>query len=91
MKIDAPPECVFGALVTDISSWWGPAHTFSDSARDVVLLEGQGEATVVRLSHRVAGEITEETRRSYSGGWQTLLGRGLKPFVERGERTGVKR
>jgi uncharacterized protein YndB with AHSA1/START domain len=142
VQIDAPPERVFEGLVTDISAWWGPAHTFSDTARDVVLeprlggrfyedwgegegvlyatvtrirrptelgltgpfgmrgavmgrvmivLERQDTATIVRLSHRVVGEVTDETRQSYSGGWRTLLGQGLKPYVERGERTGLKR
>ncbi|HET6781859.1 MAG TPA: SRPBCC domain-containing protein [bacterium] len=142
VKIEAAPERVFDALVTDISSWWGPAHTFSQEARDVVLeprlggrfyedwgegegvlyatvtrikrpvelgftgplgmrgavvgrvmitLERQGTTTVVRLSHRVVGDVTEENRQSYSGGWQKLLGQGLKPYVERGERTGVTR
>ena len=56
-----------------------------------IMLEPKGQATVVRLSHRVVGEVTGETEASYDRGWKSLLGEGLKPFVERGERTGLKR
>lgn len=59
--------------------------------RVMITLERQGTTTVVRLSHRVVGEVTEKTRQAYDSGWQTLLGQGLKPYVERGERTGLKR
>jgi len=56
-----------------------------------IMLEPKGQATVVRLSHRVVGEVTGETEASYDREWKSLLGERLKPFVERGERTGLKR
>lgn len=55
------------------------------------MLSPKGQETIVRLSHRVVGEVTEETETSYNRGWKALLGERLKPFVERGERTGLKR
>jgi len=56
-----------------------------------IMLEPKGQETVVRLSHWVVGEVTNETEASYDRGWKALLGERLKPFVERGERTGLKR
>jgi hypothetical protein len=44
------------------------------------------DSTALRLSHQVAGVVDEETRLSYTAGWQDLLGTRLKAFVERGER-----
>lgn len=56
-----------------------------------IKLSPRGQETVVRLSHRVVGEVTEETESSYDQGWKSLLRERLKPYVERGERTGLKR
>lgn len=52
-------------------------------------LDAQGEETVVRLSHEAVGKIDDETQRSYSKGWDDLLGVRLKAFVEDGTRYGV--
>lgn len=56
-----------------------------------ITLEAKGPETIVRLSHRAVGEVTEETEANYNAGWRSLLGERLKPFVERGERTGLRR
>jgi uncharacterized protein YndB with AHSA1/START domain len=53
-------------------------------------LEARGDGTVLRLSHRAVGEITEQQQANYGMGWQDLLGRRLKSFVESGERLGVR-
>jgi DNA-binding transcriptional ArsR family regulator len=49
-------------------------------------LEPQAAGTLVRLSHRVIGEIDAETEAAYSGGWRELLEERLKPYVETGAR-----
>jgi uncharacterized protein YndB with AHSA1/START domain len=53
-------------------------------------LEPHGEATVLRLSHRAVGELTEQQQGNYGRGWHDLLGRRLKAFVEHGERLGIR-
>ena len=50
---------------------------------------GVGKATTLRLSHRVVGQVTEETKAAYSGGWKDLLGVRLKAYVESGKRYGL--
>jgi uncharacterized protein YndB with AHSA1/START domain/DNA-binding transcriptional ArsR family regulator len=52
-------------------------------------LEEDGGATVVRFTHKVMGEVDDEMRTAYSGGWEDLLGRRLKTFVETGEKMGI--
>jgi DNA-binding transcriptional ArsR family regulator/uncharacterized protein YndB with AHSA1/START domain len=55
------------------------------------MLEPAGKnATTLKLSHRVIGEVTEETRQNYSFGWTDLLATRLKQFVESGKRAGLK-
>jgi DNA-binding transcriptional ArsR family regulator/uncharacterized protein YndB with AHSA1/START domain len=54
-------------------------------------LETRGRATVLKLTHRAIGQVTDETRRSYSAGWSDLLATRLKAFVEQGTRTGIDR
>jgi uncharacterized protein YndB with AHSA1/START domain len=54
-------------------------------------LEARGQGTVLRLSHRAAGEIRPDTEGNYTEGWHDLLDRRLRAFVERGERLGVRR
>jgi DNA-binding transcriptional ArsR family regulator/uncharacterized protein YndB with AHSA1/START domain len=49
-------------------------------------LEPQGSGTLLKLQHQAIGPIGEEIRASYTGGWKTLLGDGLKAYVERGVR-----
>jgi DNA-binding transcriptional ArsR family regulator/uncharacterized protein YndB with AHSA1/START domain len=52
-------------------------------------LEAKGNATVVKLSHRAIGEVTEQSQAGYASGWQDLIGTRLKAFVERGVRYGL--
>jgi hypothetical protein len=56
-----------------------------------IRLTPQGRGTVVRLTHRAVGEVTDETRSGYSRGWGVLLQERLKSYVERGLRSGLKR
>jgi uncharacterized protein YndB with AHSA1/START domain len=53
-------------------------------------LEPKGNATLLKLSHRAAGEVTSQTQAGYGDGWQDLLGGRLKVFVEKGTRRGVR-
>lgn len=54
-------------------------------------LEPAGKsATTLKLTHSVIGEVSEETRKNYGGGWTDLLGTRLKQFVETGKRAGLK-
>ena len=52
-------------------------------------LKEPGGSTLVRLSHRAIGEVSEELQAGYGQGWQDLLGRRLKTFVETGRRMGI--
>lgn len=54
-----------------------------------ITLDPQGEDTVVRLSHEAVGKVDDETQRSYSLGWEDLLGVRLKALVEDGTHYGV--
>ena len=56
-----------------------------------IRLTPRGNSTILHLSHRAVGEVTEQTRASYHNGWKVLLSERLKAFVERGERTGLRR
>lgn len=47
-------------------------------------LEEADGGTNLHLSHHVAGDVNEDTRLSYSGGWEMLLGQRLKSLVETG-------
>ncbi len=47
-------------------------------------LEEQSDATLLRLSHRAFGDVTDDHKASYSKGWQDLLGKRLKNLTERG-------
>lgn len=49
-------------------------------------LEPQDATTVLKLTHRVVGEVTEKDAEGYTQGWQELLGTHLKGFVEDGTR-----
>lgn len=56
-----------------------------------IALEAKGKATLVKLSHRAVGEVNEQKQKGYSAGWQDLLGKRLKEFVEKGIRSGIAR
>ena len=48
-------------------------------------LEPRGEnATELRLSHRMIGEVDDESAAMYRGGWKALLDEHLKQYVENG-------
>jgi uncharacterized protein YndB with AHSA1/START domain len=49
-------------------------------------LEPQGGATLLKLSHRIIGHVSEEQRQRYTDGWRELLDTRLKVFVEQGVR-----
>jgi uncharacterized protein YndB with AHSA1/START domain len=89
-----------GALVATVTSIRKPDHIewtgrigMGGAVIGVVAftLEPKGTATLLKLSHRAAGEVTKETERNYGGGWQDLLGTRLRAFVERGERQGLRK
>jgi uncharacterized protein YndB with AHSA1/START domain len=48
-------------------------------------LEDLGEATMLKLSHRVVGLLDEEYAQNHEQGWRVLW-EGLKALAERGER-----
>jgi hypothetical protein len=50
----------------------------------------EGEVTTLKLSHQAIGQLSEDTQANYKAGWQDLLGKRLKSFVEKGERHGLK-
>ncbi len=52
-------------------------------------LEACPEGTLVKLSHKAFGEITEERRSQYTAGWDDLLQQRLRALAERGERMGL--
>ncbi len=52
-------------------------------------LEQKGRATLLKLTHRAMGQISDETRRGFDAGWKDLLGTRLKSFVELGKRMGL--
>lgn len=45
-------------------------------------LEAKDQGTLLKLSHRAFGEVSEEARQAYSKGWEELLGTRLRNFVE---------
>ena len=47
------------------------------------------KATLVRLSQRVVGEVSESLQQGYTQGWGDLLGVRLKAYVETGKRYGL--
>ena len=46
--------------------------------------------TQVQLEHRAVGDISAETERDFSSGWEDLLGARLKGFVEEGTTPGIR-
>ncbi|MFG0284925.1 MAG: metalloregulator ArsR/SmtB family transcription factor [Phycisphaerales bacterium JB039] len=50
----------------------------------MITLTEEGPETVVQVSHRLAGEITEEELASYNEGWKDEL-QSMKRFVETGK------
>jgi uncharacterized protein YndB with AHSA1/START domain len=52
-------------------------------------LEDAPAGTRLKLSHRAIGEVNPELQQNYHGGWEDLLQRRLRAWVERGERMGL--
>ncbi|WP_281278089.1 SRPBCC domain-containing protein [Peribacillus cavernae] len=46
-------------------------------------LEEQDGGTLLKLSHHAVGLLTEEWEQSHREGWQELLGKFLKDYVEK--------
>jgi len=53
------------------------------------VLEPRGKGTLLKLSHRAAGELSDEAETRYTKGWADLLGTRLKAFVESGKKSGL--
>lgn len=51
--------------------------------------EMKDDGTLLKLSHRMVGEVSEEIETAYSGGWQELLSTRLRNYVEQGTRYDV--
>ena len=49
-------------------------------------LESKDNSTLLKLSHRAIGDVSEETKKGYDLGWRELLGTRLRSFVEDGTR-----
>jgi DNA-binding transcriptional ArsR family regulator/uncharacterized protein YndB with AHSA1/START domain len=52
-------------------------------------LEDAPAGTRLKLSHRAMGEVNPDLQQGYHGGWEDLLQRRLRAWVERGERMGL--
>jgi uncharacterized protein YndB with AHSA1/START domain len=52
-------------------------------------LESKGGSTLLKLEHDAVGHITEKTQSGYSFGWNDLLEKRLKAYVEKGECLGI--
>lgn len=50
----------------------------------IIDLQELSGSTILKLSHHAYGDVTEEHKKSYSAGWQALLGTRLKALVETG-------
>ena len=65
-------------LAGDIAAdFGGPARTLV-----TVTLEDEGEGTRIRLKDVLVGRVDRKSARAIEGGWRTLLGKGLKAYVE---------
>ncbi|MHA1989696.1 MAG: metalloregulator ArsR/SmtB family transcription factor [Candidatus Hodarchaeales archaeon] len=52
-------------------------------------LEDHKKGTNILLSHQMFGQVDEETKKGYSRGWEDLIGRRLKKYVEENEKLGL--
>ena len=52
-------------------------------------LESKGSSTLLKLEHDAVGHITEKTQSGYTHGWNDLLEKRLKTYVEKGECHGI--
>ena len=52
-------------------------------------LTARDNTTIVKLSHRAMGEISEQNQANYTAGWQDLLETRLRAYVERGVHYGL--
>ncbi len=47
-------------------------------------LLGDGKSTILKLAHHAFGDISDDHKKNYTAGWQSLLGVRLKGLVEGG-------
>jgi uncharacterized protein YndB with AHSA1/START domain len=52
-------------------------------------LESKGSSTLLKLEHDAVGHVTDKTQSGYSYGWNDLLEKRLKAYVEKGECHGI--
>jgi DNA-binding transcriptional ArsR family regulator/uncharacterized protein YndB with AHSA1/START domain len=53
------------------------------------LEDAQDGGTDLKLTHHAMGEVNNELRVGYHGGWEDLLGNRLRAWVENGEKLGI--
>jgi uncharacterized protein YndB with AHSA1/START domain len=56
---------------------------------DLLRQGGNGDQTLLKLTHKCWGVLTQQLCDSYKYGWDDLFGKRLKAWVERGERRGI--
>lgn len=66
-------------------AWGGPSRGIMNWR-----FEDDGEGTKVRLEHSLFGNVSEETRKSLTEGWQFLIRDSLKRYVETGQGPDVE-
>ncbi|MCA0984581.1 helix-turn-helix domain-containing protein [Halobacillus yeomjeoni] len=74
--VNAPYELRFQGLL-GMNTAVNGAYSYS--------LEEKDSKTILTLSHDVSGLIDPEWKENYSGGWEELLGKFLKEYVEEGK------
>ncbi len=47
-------------------------------------LLGDGKSTILKLAHHAFGDISDDHKKNYTAGWQSLLGVRLKGLIEGG-------
>lgn len=52
-------------------------------------LESKGSSTFLKLEHDAIGHVTEKTQSGYTAGWNDLLEKRFKAYVEKGECLGL--
>jgi len=76
LGLDWPAMCELRIMVEEISG-------------SELGMAGGASATRLKLSHRALGKITAEEKERYVYGWDDLINKRLRAWVERGERLGV--
>jgi DNA-binding transcriptional ArsR family regulator/uncharacterized protein YndB with AHSA1/START domain len=55
----------------------------------IVVEPAEADGTLVKLTHRAIGDVSEDSQSGYAMGWDDLIGTRLKAFVEEGTRYGL--